>query len=72
MRGQILDVRASRRSWRSDFDARVIEEAVDAYDGAPAGYGMDFGVTEDGRTPLVEVSAGYALGTYGFEYHAYA
>ena len=72
MRGQILDVRPYRGSWRAGFDARVIAEAVDAYTSAPAGYGMDFGVTEDGRTLLVEVNDGYALGSYGLEHHAYA
>lgn len=72
MRGQILDVRPYRGSWRARFDPRVIEKAVAAYASAPAGYGMDFGVTEDGRTLLVEVNDGYALGSYGLEHHAYA
>lgn len=72
MRGRILDVRPYRGSWRAHFDADVVERAAGAYSGAPAGYGMDFGVTEDGRTLLVEVNDGYALGSYGLEYHAYA
>ncbi|WP_288737610.1 ATP-grasp domain-containing protein [uncultured Enorma sp.] len=72
MRGQILDVRPYRGDWRARFDPSVIESAVAAYSDAPAGYGMDFGVTEDGRTLLIEVNDGYALGSYGLEYHAYA
>lgn len=28
---------------------------------------MDFGVTEDGRTILIEVNDGYSLGAYGLE-----
>lgn len=72
MRGQILDVRPYRGNWRASFDSMVIEGAVAAYSSAPAGYGMDFGVTEDGRTLLVEVNDGYALGSYGLEHHAYA
>ena len=72
MRGQILDVRPYRGDWRVSFDSSIIERAVIAYSSAPAGYGMDFGVTEDGRTLLVEVNDGYALGSYGLEYHAYA
>lgn len=32
---------------------------------APNGYGIDFGVTDDGRTLLIEVNDGYALGSYG-------
>lgn len=72
MRGQILDVRPYRGNWRVSFDASVVESAVAAYLSAPAGYGMDFGVTDDGRTLLIEVNDGYALGSYGLEYHAYA
>lgn len=72
LRGQILDVRPYRGSWRVRFDPSVVEHAVAAYATAPAGYGMDFGVTNDGSTLLVEVNDGYALGPYGLECHAYA
>lgn len=72
MRGKILDVRPYRGDWRVNFDPSIIESAVAAYSSAPAGYGMDFGVTEDGSTLLIEVNDGYSLGSYGLEYHAYA
>lgn len=39
---------------------------------APNGYGIDFGVTDDGRTLLIEVNDGYALGSYGMYYLDYA
>ena len=32
---------------------------------APAGYALDVGVLSDGRTALVEVNDGYAIGFYG-------
>lgn len=70
--GEILDVRPYRGDWRLHFRPSVIEEAVGAYANAPAGYGIDFGVTSDGRTLLVEVNDGYALGCYGLQHNLYA
>jgi hypothetical protein len=49
-------------------DRRVIDEVVAAWTktGLGArGYGIDFGVLEDGRTALVELNDGYGLGNYG-------
>lgn len=54
---------------------RTIAEAVRAYHDsgeAPAGYGIDFGVLEDGRTALVEANDGYALGAYDTAAEPYA
>lgn len=53
--GEILDIKHYRGDWRMHFDPDVIEGAVSAYTDAPAGYGIDFGLTTDGRTLLVEV-----------------
>jgi hypothetical protein len=39
---------------------------------APAAYGIDFGVTADGRTLLVEVNDGYSLGHVGLRPVPYA
>jgi hypothetical protein len=50
----------------------VIENAVSEYKNAPNGYAIDFGVTDDGRTLLIEVNDGYALGSYGLFYLDYA
>ena len=33
---------------------------------------MDFGVTDDGRTLLIEINDGFSLGTYGIEDTLYA
>lgn len=38
----------------------------------PDAYGIDFGVTKDGRTLLIEVNDAWALGCYGLESHLYA
>ena len=53
-------------------DPERVRAAVAAYREAPAGYGLDVGVAEDGRTLLVEVNDGYALGSYGLAPIVYA
>lgn len=42
--------------------AGTIRLALGAFQGAPAGYSADFGVTDEGRTLLVEINDGYSLG----------
>ena len=70
--GTVWDVRPYRGDWRCRYDPDVIQRAVSGYREAPAGYGMDFGVTEDGRTLLVEVNDGFSLGSYGLDPLQYA
>ena len=53
-------------------DPSRVRAAVAAYHGAPAGYALDVGVVEDGRTLLVEVNDGYAIGSYGLPPLRYA
>ena len=49
-------------------DAEVVRRAIrDFHAAAPAAYGIDFGVTPDGRTLLVEVNDAYALGCFGLK-----
>jgi hypothetical protein len=52
--------------------ARVIQMCVGAFASAPAGYAADFGVTDDGRTLLVEINDGYSLGHGGLAANQYA
>lgn len=70
--GRIIDVRPYKGDWRVHFDPGVIENAVKEFKTAPKGYAIDFGLTDDGRTLLVEVNDGYALGSYGLFYPDYA
>lgn len=53
-------------------DSKVIQRAIKDYTSAPDAYGIDFGVTKDGRTLLIEVNDAWALGCYGLESHLYA
>jgi len=53
-------------------DSATILNAVTTYSVAPAAYGLDFGVTADRRTLLVEANDGFALGCYGLDPVVYA
>jgi hypothetical protein len=70
--GKILDVRRYRGDWKLHYDATVIEKAVSCYTGAPNAFALDFGLTDDGKTLLVEANDGYSLGCYGLSVLDYA
>ena len=63
--GQVLDVRPYTGDYHVHLDPSVIDEAISCWKDAPVAYGLDIGVTRDGRTLVVEVNDGYALGNYG-------
>lgn len=70
--GEILDVRHYRGDWTKFLDPEVVRQAVKDYTSAPAGCSMDFALTSDGKTVLIEVNDGYSLGAYGLFYIDYA
>lgn len=51
--------------WDLVPDISILKQAVISYKTSPMAYALDFGVTNEGKTLLVEVSDGYALGSYG-------
>ena len=70
--GSIWDVRPYKGDWHIQFDPNTIETVVNTYKEILAGCALDFGVTQDGRTLLVEVNDGYSLGSYGADPIEYA
>lgn len=62
--------------YRGDFrvfpDVKVIDNAIKDYTTQPAGYSIDFGVTGDGRTLLIECNDGWSLGNYGLHHVTYS
>jgi hypothetical protein len=48
-------------------DMSVVDKAINKYVTGPAGYSIDFGITADGKTILIECNRGYSLGNYGLE-----
>ncbi len=69
---EILDVRLYRGDWAVHYDPQVIRAAVAAYKSAPASYAIDFGLTDTGKTLMVEVNEGYSIGCYGLFSTEYA
>lgn len=70
---QIIDIRPYNGTWGIFPDKKVIEYALKSWTmNKPAGCSMDFGVTDDGRTLLIECNDGFALGEYGMQEHKYA
>lgn len=70
--GQVIGIQFYYGDREVKCDHDVINAAVNDYADMPAGFAMDFGVTDDGRTILIEVNDGYSLGAYGLESTLYA
>jgi hypothetical protein len=70
--GTVLGVRPYKGDWRAQYNHSIIEAAIASFTDAPAGYALDFGLTNDQRLLLVEANDGYALGHYGLFYTDYA
>ena len=70
--GEIVGVRCYRGDHRIWPDDTVISDAVYDFVYGPAAYALDFGVTADGRTLLVEMNDAIALGCYGLQDDLYA
>lgn len=52
-------------------DTSVVRRAVQSFCDRPIGCAMDWGITDKGKTILVEVNDGFALGNYGVRGHEY-
>ena len=46
--------------------------AIDEFKNSPVSYSLDFGVTDDGKTLLVEANDSHSLGNYGLHPFQYA
>lgn len=71
LRGKVLNISHYKGDPLVFPDVNVIRDAIHCFEDAPIGYGMDWAVTEDARTILVEVNDGFALGNYGVRGHHY-
>jgi hypothetical protein len=70
--GQVVDVRRYHGAWFAAPDPSVVHEVVKAFASAPAGYAIDFALTEAGQTILLEVNDGHSVGAYGLTPLQYA
>lgn len=70
--GEILDIRFYNGDPNKEYERKIIEASISDYEEAPAAYSLDFGVTTDGRTLLIEMNDGFAIGCYGLNEELYA
>ena len=74
VRGRVVGIRHYAGDPAISPDEAVVSEAVRAlreWGEATAGYGLDLGVLDDGRTALVEWNDGFSLGSYGLDAGSY-
>lgn len=70
--GELVGIKHYIGDFRVFPDMKVIDTAIAEYRSQPAGYSIDFGVTDDGRTLLIECNDGWCLGNYGLEDRLYS
>lgn len=62
--------------YKGDFtiipNAKIISQAIEAYVSQPIAYSIDFGITDDNKSLLVEVNDAFALGNYGLNSYLYS
>lgn len=69
---QILGIRHYKGDYRYYPEHNIVEAAMFAYKSSPVAYTLDFGVTYDGKTVLVEANDAFSLGAYGLPATMYA
>jgi len=69
--GEIYDCRKYKGEYSQVPDFKTIDYCVSKYKRAPIAYALDFGVTDNGRTVLIEANDAYSLGPYGFDSYNY-
>lgn len=70
--GKIIGIQHYNGDSNTQCDITVIKNAVTDFKTIPAACSLDFGMTDDGRTLLIEMNDGYAIGCYGLDDVLYA
>ncbi|VTR94827.1 Uncharacterized protein OS=Pirellula staleyi (strain ATCC 27377 / DSM 6068 / ICPB 4128) GN=Psta_2975 PE=4 SV=1: DUF4343 [Gemmata massiliana] len=71
-RGVVVGLAHYRGEWSMTPNSNTVRRAVAGYSPGPVACALDFGVTTDGRTLLVEANDAFALGARGIDAVAYA
>lgn len=69
---EIIDVRRYGGEWNVCCEKVVVEACVKKYSGTFSAYALDFGITENGETLLIEVNNTCSIGSYGLDPVLYA
>lgn len=70
--GKIWGIKHYRGDFKKFIDVSIVEEMIEAYKDCPSAFTLDVGLTDDGRTLLVEVNDMWAIGSYGLNGRIYA
>lgn len=70
--GKIVGIQHYKGNADIQCDLEIIHNAVNRCHDLPAGCSLDFGVTTDRRTCLIEMNDGYSIGCYGLDEVEYA
>lgn len=70
--GEILDVRRYGGYWDEHCTKSVVEACVKDFADAPNAYALDFGITKERETVLIEVNNTCSIGSYGLDPVLYA
>jgi hypothetical protein len=70
--GKIYGIKHYKGDFLKFIDASVLDKMVDDFTDCPSAFTLDIGLTEDGRTLLVEVNDMWAIGSYGMDGREYA
>ncbi|MBW3637067.1 MAG: ATP-grasp domain-containing protein, partial [Armatimonadetes bacterium] len=71
-RGELVGCKHYAGDFRVAPDFAPIEAALEEWEARPVACSMDWGVTREGRTLLIEVNDAYSLGCYGLSPLLYA
>lgn len=70
--GQIIGCKHYWGDYRIPLDWKIVDEAISKIKKHYAGWTIDFGVTDTGKTLIIESNDGYSIGNYGLEGKDYA
>jgi len=70
--GELKGIKHYLGDFRVFPDMKVVDAAIADYTTQTAGYSIDFGITSDGRTLLIECNDGWSLGNYGLDDTTYS
>lgn len=70
--GRIIGIQHYNGDSEIEPDIRIIESAINDYSDMPRAFSLDFGITKDGNTVLIEMNDGVAIGCYGLDEVEYA
>lgn len=65
-KGELVGLTNYNYDFRIFPNVNLIEECIGEYKDAPISYTIDFAVTKDNKTVLIEVNDFFSCGTYGF------